>query len=134
MILYIINGTMKKSIRKLIDYYHDMDKPLLYITLLLFIFGLFNIVTASSSEAVIRYEKSLFYYFFRQLFMIIGGLIISFFIIKKDTKKYPFYAFIGYIAITFCILYLFLYGTFHKVYVWKRWQTWWQYGNICNAS
>lgn len=114
MILYIIGGTMRRGIRKIIDYYHDMDKPLLYITLLLFTFGLFNIVTASSSEAVIRYEKSLFYYFFRQLFMIIGGLIISFFIIKKDTKKYPFYAFIAFITITICILYLFLYGTFHK--------------------
>lgn len=105
---------MKKSIRKIIDYYHDIDKPLLYITIILFTFGLFNIVTASSSEAVIRYEKSLFYYFFRQLLMIIGGLGISFFIIKKDTKKYPFYAFIAFITITFCILYLFLYGTFHK--------------------
>lgn len=105
---------MKRGIRKLIDYYHDMDKPLLYITLILFIFGLFNIVTASSSEAVIRYEKSLFYYFFKQLFMITIGLVISFFIIKKDTKKYPFYAFVAFIAITICILYLFLYGTFHK--------------------
>ena len=57
MILYIIGGTMKKGIRKLIEYYHDMDKPLLFITIALFIFGLFNIVTASSSEAVIRYEK-----------------------------------------------------------------------------
>ena len=114
MILYIIGGTMKKGIRKLIEYYHDMDKPLLFITIALFIFGLFNIVTASSSEAVIRYEKSLFYYFFRQSFMIIVGFIISFFIIKKDTKKYSFYALVAFIGITACILYLFLYGTFHK--------------------
>ena len=105
---------MKRGIRKIIDYYHDMDKTLLFLTMFLFIFGLFNIVTASSSEAVIRYEKSLFYYFYRQLFMIIAGLIISFFIIKKDTKKYPFYAFVAFIIITACILYLFLYGTFHK--------------------
>ncbi len=105
---------MKRGIRKIIDYYHDMDKTLLFLTMFLFIFGLFNIVTASSSEAVIRYEKSLFYYFYKQLFMIIVGLIISYFIIKKDTKKYPFYAFIAFITITTCILYLFLYGTFHK--------------------
>lgn len=105
---------MKRGIRKIIDYYHDMDKTLLFLTMFLFIFGLFNIVTASSSEAVIRYEKSLFYYFYRQLFMIIAGLIISFFIIKKDTKKYPFYSFVSFIIITACILYLFLYGTFHK--------------------
>ena len=105
---------MKSNIKKLRNNYHDLDKPLLYITLFLFIFGLFNIVTASSSEAVIRYEKSLFYYFFRQLFMITIGLIISIFIIKKDTKKYPFYAFVSFIGISVCIIYLFLYGTFHK--------------------
>jgi cell division protein FtsW (lipid II flippase) len=105
---------MKNSLKKIINYYNDMDKPLLYITLALFTFGLFNIVTASSSEAVIRYEKSLFYYFFRQLAMITLGLILSIPILKKDTKKYAFPALIGFIGITFCILYLFLYGTFHK--------------------
>ena len=43
--------------------YKDMDKPLLFSTIGLFIFGLFNIVTASSSEAVERYGVSIFYYF-----------------------------------------------------------------------
>ena len=105
---------MKKSLKQIIRYYNDMDKTLLYITIALFVFGLFNIVTASSSEAVIRYEKSLFYYFFRQLVMILAGLGISIFIIKKDTKKYGFPAVVSFIAITFCVVYLFLYGTFHK--------------------
>lgn len=105
---------MKRSIKKIIGYYNDMDKPLLYISILLFIFGLLNIVTASSSEAVMRYEQSLFYYFFRQLAMILAGTFLSIFIIKKDTKKYAFPAFIGFLGITFCVLYLFLYGTFHK--------------------
>ena len=105
---------MKNSLRKIINYYNDMDKPLLFITLFLFTFGLFNIVTASSSEAVLRYEQSLFYYFFRQLGMILAGLFMSTFIIRKDTKRYGFFAFISFIGITFCILYLFLYGTFHK--------------------
>lgn len=105
---------MKNSLKKMVNYYNDMDKPLLYITLILFIFGLFNIVTASSSEAVIRYEQSLFYYFFRQLMMITIGLFLSTFIITKSTKKYSFPAVIAFLGITVCILYLFLYGTFHK--------------------
>ena len=105
---------MRKAIRNMIDNYHDMDKVLLFLTFSLFIFGLFNIVTASSSEAVIRYEKSLFYYFFKQLFMIVGGLVASFFIVGKDTKKYSFYAFVSFFVVSFCVLYLFLYGTFHK--------------------
>lgn len=105
---------MKNSIKKIFNYYRDMDKPLLYVSMGLFIFGLFNIVTASSSEAVIRYEQSLFYYFFRQLLMILMGLVLSVFIIRKDTKKYGLNAFIFFVGITFCILYLFMYGTFHK--------------------
>lgn len=111
---HIIGDDMKRSIKKIIGYYNDMDKPLLYISILLFIFGLLNIVTASSSEAVMRYEQSLFYYFFRQLAMILAGTFLSIFIIKKDTKKYAFPALIGFLGITFCVLYLFLYGTFHK--------------------
>ena len=47
--------------------YKDMDKSLLFSTIGLFIFGLFNIVTASSSEAVERYGVSIFYYFSKQL-------------------------------------------------------------------
>jgi len=105
---------MKNSLKKIINYYHDMDKPLFYITFALFVFGLFNIVTASSSEAVIRYEKTLFYYFFKQLAMIIIGLIFASTIIRIDTKKYKGPAFLAFIGITACILYLFLYGTFHK--------------------
>lgn len=105
---------MKNWIRKIINYYHDMDKTLLYITIFLFIFGLFNIVTASSSEAVIRYEKSLFYYFFRQLLMILIGTFLATIVIRIDTKKYKGPTILAFIGITACILYLFLYGTFHK--------------------
>ena len=105
---------MKSFFKKIINYYNDMDKPLLYITAALFIFGLFNIVTASSSEAVIRYEKTLFYYFFRQLGMIIAGMVLAIFIIKRDTKKYAIPSILSFIGITFCVVYLFLYGTFHK--------------------
>lgn len=105
---------MKKSIRKILNYYHDMDKVLLLITTFLIMFGLFNIVTASSSEAVIRYEKTLFYYFFKQLIMIIMGLFMATIIIKIDTKKYKIPTTFAFITVTACILYLFLYGTFHK--------------------
>lgn len=105
---------MRSSIKKITSYYKDMDKTLLFITLAMFTFGLFNIVTASSSESVNRYEQSLFYYFFRQLAMIIAGLILSIPIIRKDTKKYSFPAVLSFFGITFCVLYLFLYGTFHK--------------------
>ena len=76
----LINKTLK-----------DMDKILLLITTLLFIFGLFNIVTASSRAAVIRYNTSLYSYFFKQLVSIIVGLGATIFILKIPTKKYGYF-------------------------------------------
>ncbi len=73
------------SIRKIL---HDLDKPLLIVSIIFFVFGLLNIVTASSRAAVVNYDVSIYYYFFRQLIFIIVGLIIAVFILKTDTKYY----------------------------------------------
>lgn len=67
--------------------YKDMDKPLLFSTIGLFIFGLFNIVTASSSEAVERYGVSIFYYFSKQLIILGAGFIACLFILRTNTKN-----------------------------------------------
>ena len=54
----------------------DMDKPLLFATVFLFIFGLLNIVTASSSEAVTS-AVPLYYYFYRHLAMLGAGFVLT---------------------------------------------------------
>lgn len=66
----------------------NMDKILLIVTLIMSIYGLFNIVTASSREAVTNLDKSIFYYFYRHLAILIIGFISSIIIIKTDLKKY----------------------------------------------
>ena len=66
----------------------DMDKILFFLTILMFIFGLLNIVTASSRESVVRYNTGLYYYFIRQSFMLGVGLIGSLFIINIPTNSY----------------------------------------------
>ena len=66
----------------------SMDKPLFIITALLFIFGLLNIVSASSQTAVLRYNHDLYTYFYKQLITIILGVIIGLFIIKTPSKSY----------------------------------------------
>ena len=91
----LINKTLK-----------DMDKILLLITTLLFIFGLFNIVTASSRAAVIRYNTSLYSYFFKQLVSIIVGLVATIFILKIPTKKYGYFGAAFYIVVLFLLLYV----------------------------
>lgn len=87
----------------------DMDKILLVITTLLFIFGLFNIVTASSRAAVIRYNTSLYSYFFKQLVSIIAGLIVTIFILGIPTKKYGYAGAIFYTVVLILLLYVYLF-------------------------
>ena len=75
----------EKSLFKLLK---DIDKPLLIVSVALFVFGLLNIVTASSRAAVVNYDVSIYYYFYRQLIFIIAGLLGGIIIIKTDTKYY----------------------------------------------
>lgn len=79
---------MKQKSQSLIKLLKDLDKPLLIASAALFIFGLLNIVTASSRAAVVNYDVSIYYYFYRQLAFIIIGLIAGIIIIKMDTKYY----------------------------------------------
>ena len=74
-----------KDIKKALN---DMDKPLFIITSLLFVFGLLNIVSASSQTAVLKYNSALYSYFYRQLITIILGCFVGIFIIKTPSKAY----------------------------------------------
>lgn len=79
---------MAKKIKTFLKLIKDLDKPLLIASSFLFIFGLLNIVTASSRAAVVNYDVSIYYYFYRQLLFIVVGTILGMIIIKTDTKYY----------------------------------------------
>ena len=74
--------------KKLSNAIRNMDKTLFFITSLLFVFGLLNIVSASSQTAVIRYNFSLYSYFYKQLINIVVGVFLGIFIIITPTKSY----------------------------------------------
>lgn len=96
-----------KNMKKL---FNDMDMPLLIVTIILFIFGLLNIVNASSQAVVIKYGTNLYYYFYRQLAILIIGVIASFIIIRIPTKKYYFWGLIFYIIVICLLIYLAFFG------------------------
>lgn len=98
---------MLKNIKKLIK---NMDKPLLILTTLLFVFGLLNILNASSREAVVRYEVSMYYYFFRQLEMLIGGVLLSYVILNLRTKAYSWLIWPGFAIVLLMTGLLFFIG------------------------
>ena len=116
---YIKGDWMKnfgKNLRHLIK---NMDKPLLILTLGLFIFGLLNILTASSREAVIRYNVSMYFYFFRQLQMIIFGLFGAYVLLNLRTKAYVSLIKPAYLFVFVMVILLFFMGVeVHGVVRW----------------
>lgn len=95
-----------KKIKQTIN---DMDKVLLITTIGLFVFGLLNIVTASSKAAVLRYNISLYSYFYKQLISLLLGLIVAIFIINKPTKKYYVWTPLLYGIIFILLIYVKIY-------------------------
>lgn len=98
---------MKKLIR-------DMDIPILIITIVLLVFGLLNIVNASSQAVVIRYGTSLYEFFNNQARHILIGLIAALFVVTKPLKKYPRYAFLAYSGALFFLIWLLLKGDMYQ--------------------
>lgn len=94
---------MKKTLSKL-------DKPLLIVSSILFIFGLIMILSASSMESYMRYNYSPYHYFFRELIFIIIGFVISLFLILFPTKNYKKIDIFSMIAIIMLLIGLLVYG------------------------
>ena len=74
---------MKKLLSKL-------DKPLLVVTFIFFIFGLIMILSASSMESYMRYNYSPYHYFIRQGVFLLAGFFMFLVMINFSTKSYGF--------------------------------------------
>lgn len=105
---------MKKILYNLKKYINDMDKVLFVVTIFLFIFGLLNIVTASSGSVVLRYNTSLYNFFYKQLIHLILGFILFIFIVNIPTKKYKQLSILAFLGVGILLVYLSLYGVVHK--------------------
>ena len=63
---------MKKTLKRL-------DKPLLLISIILFIIGSIMIFSASNVTAYMKYYASPYLYFYKHLFILLVSIIIAFF-------------------------------------------------------
>lgn len=70
--------------------FRDLDKQLLFLTIVFLLVGLLSIINASSRVAVVNYDYSPYYYFFKQIIFVGLGVSLSLFILKVDTKNYKF--------------------------------------------
>jgi cell division protein FtsW len=101
---------MKKLVKNLKSLFNKMDKTLFIMTVLFFLFGLLNIVTASSREAVVRYDLSTYHYFYKQSEMLIIGLILSYVLLNLKTKVYKKLIIVAYVGILILVCSLFVFG------------------------
>lgn len=104
---------MKQVIKKFSKLIYHMDKKLLLATIILFTFGLLNIVTASSRESI-SYDYPLYHYFYQQIKILGAGFIASLIIINIDTKNYKKFALLAFLAVGGMLLYLLLTGDFKR--------------------
>ena len=105
--------------------FSKMDKPLLFISLAFFLFGLVMVLSASSMESYMRYGYGPYHYFYRQAVFIILGLVASFFIVRIPTKAYTFFSYLFIIGIIALLGGLIVYG-----YVANSAQSWFKIGGI----
>lgn len=69
-----------------------MDKPLLIVTILLFIMGLIMIFSASNVTAYMSHSVSPYNYFIKQSIILIVGLVVSFIMIEFNTRTYGWFS------------------------------------------
>lgn len=83
--------------------FSKMDKPLLFVTITFFLFGLLMILSASSMESLMRYERSPYYYFVREAIFLAVGMILFLIIVKIPTKVYQKFYYPFMIIMIICL-------------------------------
>lgn len=89
---------------------NKMDKPLLILSIVMFIFGLFMILDASSMKSFLNTGENT-KYFFRQLSFLILAAIFSITIIRLPLKRYNRLIYTISFALICMLLYLIIAGT-----------------------
>ena len=91
--------------------FNKMDKILLIATIIMFVFGLFMILDASSMRSFIDYGTNN-KFFFKQLIILIISLFASIFTIFFSTKKYKKYVIPAYVFTVALLIYLIFFGEY----------------------
>lgn len=89
----------------------NIDKPLLIISIILFIYGLIMIFSASNVTAFMKYAASPYNYFIKQLFFLVGSLILGIILLKFNSKSYYYIMTILTYLCVFALAFVLFYGT-----------------------
>ena len=99
-----------KLLKRITNNFKDMDKGILFTSLLLIIFGTLNIVTASSREAAVNLDTNIYYYFFKHIIILIISLIGFLIITQIKTKNYNKFILPIFLVVVFFNVFLLFMG------------------------
>lgn len=100
-------GYMAKTNKKVLRY---LDKPLLIVTVLLFIIGLIMVFSSSNVTAYMSYAVSPYNYFIKQGIFLFVGLVLFLVMIRFNTKFYGMFSWLILIALSASLVILLVYG------------------------
>ena len=87
-----------------------LDKPLLIITVILFLFGLIMVFSASNVTAYMSHAVSPYNYFIKQGIFLLIGLFMFLFMIKLNTKVYGMFSWMALLILIASLVILLIYG------------------------
>lgn len=102
-----------------------MDKPILFVSIAFFLFGLVMVLSASSMESYMRYGYGPYHYFYRQAIFMGIGAILFLIIIHIPTKVYRGFGYLFMMGIIACLVALSVYG-----HISNNAQSWFKIGSI----
>ncbi len=94
--------------RKIMKY---IDKPLLFVTILLFVLGLIMVFSASNVTAYMSHAVSPYNYFIKQSIFLCVGLILSFIMVKFNVRSYGLFSKLLMLVSIASLVGLLLFGT-----------------------
>lgn len=89
----------------------NIDKPLLIISFILFVFGLIMIFSASNVTAFMKYDASPYRYFYKQALFLIISLVGSLFLIRFQSRSYHIISNLAVYVIGAALALLLIYGS-----------------------
>ena len=102
-----------------------VDKTLLIITVLLFVFGLIMVFSASNVTAYMSHAVNPYYYFVRQIVFLVIGFALFFFMIAFPTSAYGKLSWLLLIGCITALIALLIYGSAKNQAI-----SWFQIGSI----
>ncbi len=89
----------------------NLDKQLLIVSVLLFVFGLIMIFSASNVTAFMSYQTTPYNFFLKQLFFLLSGVIATLVVLRFNTRVYGLLSWVLMIAISASLVLLLIIGT-----------------------